>query len=85
MADTIKVKASPTCGDRVALWDVDEAHPGGEAFVAGAAEVKHAELPWVEVAETPAVLAALRDGLLVKSGGGSQQAERRTEEPAKRV
>lgn len=66
MADTITIKASKAAGNRVALWDVDDAHPDGEVYVAG----QDAEP--VEAAETPRVLEALRDGRVEKvSSGGS--------------
>jgi hypothetical protein len=42
--------------DKVVLWEVDAAHPGGEAYVAG-------KVP-AEVAPTAAVNAALRQGEL---------------------
>jgi phage-related protein len=68
MADnTVRVKAHPSMGARVALWEVDEAHPGGEIYVAGQDSAP------VEAAETAGVLGALRDDRLVrvtaKSGG----------------
>lgn len=55
MAELITVHGT---GDRVALWERDPAHPGGEAFVAGPA--------LVQVAPTPAVLAGIRVGRLVE-------------------
>lgn len=42
---------------KVGLWERHPDHPGGEAFVASRP---------VEVAETPAVQAALKDGRLVE-------------------
>lgn len=44
--------------DRVVLWEVDPAHPGGEAFVGGSGPDK--------VARTPRVNALLRSGELVE-------------------
>ena len=62
MADLITVKSNlkPTGdgGHPTALWDVDPAHPNGEAFIAGPEPV--------QVAETGAVLAALHDRRIVK-------------------
>lgn len=56
-ADTIwvrsLVKGRPGGGDQVVLWERDERHPGGEAYIAG-------ETP-VEVFPTPAVTALIRE------------------------
>lgn len=58
MADTIFVKAGPaTPAGRVALWEVDPQHPGGEVFVAGETVV--------EVAPTSEVNYRLRNERLV--------------------
>lgn len=53
---TILVKAAQP--GRVALWDRDPNHPGGEAFV-------DSDVP-VEVAKTSAVLMALAQGRIVE-------------------
>lgn len=50
---TIFVVPHPENGDRVALWEVHPAHPGGEVFIAGQ------DTPPCEVAVTPGVLEAL--------------------------
>lgn len=72
MADPkiIKVKSGLTAG-KVALWERHPAHPkskqypeGGEIFVAD--DQVH------EVAETPAVLLAIKDDKLVRVEGGAQ-------------
>jgi hypothetical protein len=73
--NTIRVKAHPNTGERVAIWEVDPAHPGGEIYVAGQ------DSDPVEAAETAGVLGALRDDRLVKvtasgraaSGGGKSE------------
>ncbi len=44
--------------DRVVLWEQDEAHPGGEAFIGGSAP----DL----IAKTPRVEGLLREGLLIE-------------------
>ena len=46
--------------DKVALWDVDAAHPGGELYLAGNPDVTH------EVADTAGVRAAIRQGKLIE-------------------
>lgn len=46
--------------EKVALWDVDAAHPGGELYLAGSPDVTH------EVADTPGVRAAIRQGKLIE-------------------
>lgn len=58
MAELILVVAGQADG-RVALWERDPAHPGGEVFIAGNGG------PAVRVARTPAVLHALTTGVLV--------------------
>lgn len=58
MAELMTVVAGLADG-RVALWERDPAHPGGEVFIAGNGG------PAVRVARTPAVLAALAAGRLV--------------------
>jgi hypothetical protein len=58
MAELMTVVAGNADG-RVALWERDPAHPGGEVFIAGNGG------PAVRVARTPAVLRALALGLLV--------------------
>jgi hypothetical protein len=64
---TISVLPGPaTDGHRVGLWDVDKAHPGGEAWVAPDTGGNKPAQP-VQVAETAAVLQALSDGRLVKA------------------
>lgn len=64
MADTIYVKAGPaTPAGRVALWEVDPQHPGGEVFVAGESVV--------EVAPTSKVNLRLRNEQLVEVAGPS--------------
>ena len=54
----IKVRSSIEDVNRVALWDKHPDHPGGEVFIAGAKIFL--------VARTPAVIAALRQGVLVE-------------------
>ena len=54
--DVIWVR-SGTPGNAVALWERAPEHPDGEVFVAGPASV--------QVANTPAVIARLRDGRLI--------------------
>ena len=58
--DVVKVRSTLTPkkdgGDVVVLWEQDDAHPGGQAFIAGPAPV--------EVALTPAVSKLLRDGVI---------------------
>lgn len=77
MADTVFVK-SGLATDQVALWEVDERHPGGEVWVAGI-DKKDAPAPSVEVAKTPLVMKYLGSGRLVEvgkiSGETKQQAE----------
>jgi hypothetical protein len=67
MADTFLVKSAlPVAkdgGSVVALWEVDDAHPGGQAFIAG-------DRP-VEVANTAGVESALRDKKIEKVGAES--------------
>lgn len=58
MSKLIRVKAAKR-DHRVALWDTDKDHPGGEAYIAGDGS-EH------EVAETPAVLKALASGRIVR-------------------
>lgn len=58
MIDIIKVKATNTEW-RVALWDKDAAHPTGEVFISGDGSI-------VEVANTAAVRAAIKTGVLVE-------------------
>jgi predicted flap endonuclease-1-like 5' DNA nuclease len=60
VADTIWVRSGEE-GGRVALFERNPAHPGGEVFVAGD--------DVAEVALTPAVVEALRRGRLVKVDG----------------
>jgi hypothetical protein len=64
-----KLKSAADGGHPTALWEVDPAHPGGEAFIAGPGSV--------EVAETAGVMGALRDDKIErvrseKSAGGSK-------------
>jgi len=75
MADLkiIKVKSNLANKSQVALWERDERHPksdrypdGGEIFIADDNEYS--------VAETPAVLLAIKDDKLVKVGGEQQVA-----------
>jgi glucose/arabinose dehydrogenase len=54
---TIEVKATAT-DKRVAFYETDVAHPGGQAFVVGDGVA-------VAVGETPGVLAAIQQGKLV--------------------
>ena len=71
MADkvsTIKVKSNRTDG-KVALWEAHPDHPGGEVYIAIGAptvDVPESKAKVVEVAETPKVLGALKEGLIVK-------------------
>lgn len=61
--DTIKVKANTALlGNRVALHDIDAAHPEGTVFVAGDRVV--------EVGRTQAVDDALNNRLIVEVKGG---------------
>jgi hypothetical protein len=62
-----------TEGRKVGIWDVDKAHPGGEAWVAPGADSDKEPKP-VEVAETGAVLQALTDGRLVRAGSPEAKA-----------
>ena len=86
MTDTIKVQ-SARHDDRIALYEVHPDHPEGEVFIAGPKRNKldndgKAVLDKdgqpvridnvVEVAETPNVLEALKNGDLVKVGGKPQ-------------
>ncbi len=61
-AGTILVKSTlpsqPDGGDKVVLFEIDDRHPGGEAFVAG-------DKP-VEVFPTPRVTALIREEKLVE-------------------
>lgn len=63
MADPkiITVKSALPDKNRVALWERDERHPGGEIFIADDKEHR--------VAETPAVLLAIKEDKLVKVSG----------------
>ena len=54
----IQVRIAQPDGNQVALWERHPAHPDGEVFLVGPGTF--------EVAETPAVEARLRNGLLVK-------------------
>ena len=68
----IKVKSARKDG-KVALWEVHPDHPGGEVFVvtsAPTADVPEPKEKVVEVAETPKVLNALKEGQIVKVGNG---------------
>lgn len=58
MAEIISVMGTPV-DDRVVLWEVNEAHPGGEVFIV-------ADGRTYEVAATSAVLQRLANGRLVK-------------------
>jgi len=60
----IFVQCTPAYADRVGIWDVDKAHPGGEVFVAGPSGP-------VECAETGAILQAMRDGKIVRVTQGA--------------
>lgn len=62
--------------ERVALFEVDDLHPGGEAFVAGS------DSPPVEVGRTGKVLRYLHDGRLKEAAPGDL--ERWREERAER-
>lgn len=80
MADTIFVK-SGLPGDKVALWEVDARHPGGEVFISGTDDDK-ANPPVVvkpvEVFKTPLVMKYLGEGRLVeasKSGAVKEPAK----------
>jgi hypothetical protein len=55
---TIILVRAATLDSRVALWERDPAHPGGEVQVVGDGQA-------IAVALTPAVAAQLRDGRLV--------------------
>lgn len=68
----ITVKAVDTSG-RVALFEQDRAHPGGEAFVAGDKLVR--------IGRTPIVEQKIRDGVLVEVGEVTPEPSA-TEEPA---
>ena len=54
----IQVRIAQPDGNQVALWERHPAHPDGEVFLVGPGTF--------DVAETPAVEARLRNGLLVK-------------------
>lgn len=83
MADLkiITVKSNLKDKARVALWEKHPAHPksqqfpeGGEIFIADDQEHK--------VAETPAVLGAIREEKLVRAGGFEAVAPAKPDKPA---
>lgn len=71
MADEnfIYVTATPTAGKRVALYEVNDAHPGGEAFVHNGQDEAQ------KVAETPAVLQALSARLIERTSAPAKRAK----------
>lgn len=68
MADTIWVK-SGLKDNKVALWEVDEAHPGGEVYIADSSP----EAKAIEVAKTSQVMKFLGEGRLVEANKGGAQ------------
>lgn len=75
MADLkiIKVKSNLANKSQVACWDRHEAHPKSDRFPDGG-EIFIADDKEHQVAETPAVVLAIKDDKLVKVDGGAQQA-----------
>lgn len=75
MSDTIFVKSGLKT-DQVALWEVDERHPGGEVYVAGLDNEKAnppVKFPAVEVFKTSLVMKYLGEGRLVEVNKGGAQ------------
>lgn len=75
MAETIMVKAHPSLGNRVAMFERHKDHPNGEVFIAG-------QDSWpVEVArDTPEVTAAIdQKRIVVLTGDALKRAEQHAE------
>lgn len=82
MADTIRVISGLPNG-KVALFEKDPRHPGGEVYVAADADNPDdpKKNPEVEVFKTSLVMRYLGEGRLIEAGGkGAQQIKA---EPAK--
>jgi len=75
MADLkiIKVKSNLKDKNQVALWERDERHPKSDRFPDGG-EIFIADDKEHQVAETPAVVLAIKDDKLVRVEGGAQVA-----------
>jgi hypothetical protein len=67
----IKVKSNLANKAQVALWEQNVAHPKSDRFPDGG-EIFIADDKEHSVAETPAVVLAIKDDKLVKVGGDSQ-------------
>lgn len=74
MAKLITVKSALKDTSRVALWERHADHPGGEIFVAD--DKEH------QVAETPAVVLAIKEDKLVKVSGEFAAAPKQENKPA---
>jgi hypothetical protein len=72
MPDTIWVKSGLTgdLAERVSLFEIDDRHPGGEAFIAGQ------DSPPRQVGRTSKVLTYLHDGRLIESSEAALEAWR---------
>lgn len=70
MTDTIRVRAADPTSRRIALWERDDAHPGGEVMV-GSDRV-------VEVAVTTEVARRLAKGTLVRVTGEPSESSQST-------
>jgi hypothetical protein len=83
MADPkiIKVKSNLDDTSKVALWERHPAHPKSDQFPGGG-EIFIADDQEHQVAETPAVLLAIKDDKLVRIEGGSQVATPKENKPA---
>lgn len=71
----IQVRIARPDGNQVVLWERHPAHPNGEVFLVGPETF--------DVAETPAVEARLRNGLLVKVEAAAAPAPAAKTEKAK--
>lgn len=64
-AKTIYVMPTDAAGDRVVLFERDDAHPGGEIFLRGYSDATRRKP--VKVGDTAAIRDAIHTGLLVET------------------
>jgi hypothetical protein len=76
VGDYLILRAKDPKDNRVILWEKDELHPNGEAFVWGDPEKSTEEQIPFQAGNTPKVQKLIADGLLVSEGGGDPMMRR---------